>query len=197
MAGIGSSGHKRAWLDRFQALLTHHTPDPVPTRRVPLVQQFKVDPPRAIFPAVPPKHFVDLLFNHVFLSSTRLLFCPSIKRTFINLQMPQNLCPRIPLHHLFNHLIPCFHFSREKMLKAFFKMSRSISSCRFLALSSITSCSNPLAPDRLADFHLCSRFSPIPKLSATERTVCPPSIILNALRLKSSSYLRRPLLIPL
>ena len=77
------------------------------------------------------------------------------------------------------------------------RMSRPSSNCRFLARSSTFSRSRSLDPARLACFHLCSRFSPTPKLYATDLTVCPLSIIFNALRLNSSLYLRLPPPFPL
>ena len=61
-----------------------------------------------------------------------------------------------------------------------------------VARNSITSCSSLLAAVRLADcLRQCAANSPQPpNPCATDLTVCPLSIILNALCLKSSSYLR-------
>jgi len=83
---------------------------------------------------------------------------------------------------------------RTHSAKAFFKISRSISTCLSRCRSCSTSNSASDWSARAVRRQWWSRLSLIPSACATERTDCPWRTIVSACRLNSSSYLRRTVL---
>lgn len=175
-------------LDRVQFLGTHLPPYPVAADRHTLRLQLGVYPSAPVSPRMPQKHLKYLSPHHVVLWFCSLFTSPII-RTLIHLQHSQYLSLWKPFQPLAFHQLTSFLYPpRESMLKAFFKMSRSISNCLFFARSSIASRAASLAPSRLSALHLYRCSALTPKLSATDRTLYTLSTSFNAPFLNSSSY---------
>src|SRR6266540_3169875 len=185
MPGIGRAWHKTPRLNGSQTLLAHQPPHPMPPGFTP---QLGGDPPRTVATRVAPE---DLFYLRRELILTLSSLSPSVvAATTHPKQVTQNHC-RVSGRLAGDETIDHGHVCRLKMLKAFFKMSRSISTCFRRRRSRSISSSAAWGRARAARFQRWIRFSLIPRASATERGLWPLRTMANACCLNSSSYLRR------
>ena len=112
--------------------------------------QFGVHTPRSVTPRMPPKGLLHFDQQRIFRHGR--LLAPVIISAATHFERPTQGLDRMLLRLFFNELVPRFQVGREKMLKAFFKMSRSISTC--LSFWRNCSSSRSAAGVGVACFHL-------------------------------------------
>src|SRR6266511_1573377 len=187
VSGIGRAWHKAARLNCLQTLLAHQPPHPMSSDDG-LIAQLGGDPPRTVATRVSPKDFL-YLWRELILTFGPL--SPGVVPAATHPEQATQNRRRIIARLVRDETVSLCHVCRLKMLKAFFKMSRSISTCFRRRRSCSISSPAAWGRARAARFQRLIRFSLIPSASATERGLWPLRTMANACCLNSSSYLRR------
>src|SRR5262249_59987298 len=156
---VGRSGQKAPGLNCRQFWLGNHPPHPMSSDDG-FTPQLGGDPPRTVATRVEPKDLFYLCGKLIL--SFGPLFPGVVTAATHSEQLTQNHC-RIIGRLAGNETIDQGHVCRLKMLKAFFKMSRSISTClsRWRSFSTSSSeshwLSNPSRLQRWSTFSLMPR----------------------------------------
>src|SRR5215813_14131206 len=125
MPGIGCAWHIAARLNGMQIMLAHQAPHPVSSDDG-LTPQLGGDPPRTVSTRVEPKDLFHLWGELILPCGP--LFPGVVTATTHSEQLTQNHCRVIGRLARDETIYQC-QVCRLKMLKAFFSMSRSISTC--------------------------------------------------------------------
>jgi hypothetical protein len=126
-------------LYRRQALLPHKPSYSMTSDSNSFRFQLGFNAARAVAPCVPGKDFQNQFARQNFFAVAGSWFEATIIRTSVNTDHLAQILYPIADRFAFNEATNFFQVIREKMDKAFFKMSRSISTCRSLARNSETS----------------------------------------------------------
>src|SRR5215475_12048543 len=125
MPGVGCPWHKAPRLNCLQILLAHQAPHPMSSDDG-FTPQLGGDPPRTVATRVEPKDLFYIWGELIMPYGP--LFPGVVTAATDSEQLTQNHC-RIIGRFARDETIDQGHVRRLKMLKAFFKMSRSISTC--------------------------------------------------------------------